>query len=177
MDINQDQKQPLTTKKDGIPITLKSSYTSKVSELKKSINLYKRNIKYTEDILNKLKDQKKKLVDANKNFDQKIKIDSNFIDTTSKIKSYQRPQSSLGGYKSGSKEEDLIMKLREEYKKSREDELNMQKKVMKITKVKLNQMEEKKKGLLIKMSKVIKKIKFKKKKNLKRINMIKNLIN
>ena len=123
------QKQPLTTKKDGIPITLKSLYTSKVSELKKSINLYKRNIKYTEDILNKLKDQKKKLVDANKNFDQKIKIDSNFIDTTSKIKSYQRPQSSLGGYKSGSKEEDLIMKLREEYKKSREDELNMQKKV------------------------------------------------
>ena len=53
------QKQPLTTKKDGIPITLKSLYTSKVSELKKSINLYKRNIKYTEDILNKLKDQKK----------------------------------------------------------------------------------------------------------------------
>ena len=123
------QKQQLIIKKNGVPITLKSLYTDKVSELKKSINFYKKNIKFTEDIINKLKDQKKKLIDSNKNINQTIKVDSNFIDNTSKIKSYQRPQSSFGDNKSEPKEPDLIDKLRQEYKIVREDELNIQKKV------------------------------------------------
>ena len=86
---------------------------------------YKKQIKYTEDILNKLKDQKKKLIDANKNFDQKIKIDSNFIDNTSKIKLYQRPQSAKGEIKL---DQDFVEKMRKEYKLAREEELKWEKK-------------------------------------------------
>ena len=118
------QKQIYTTKKDGLPISVKSLYTGKVSQLKKSINFYKKQIKYTEDILNKLKDQKKKLIDSNKNLDQKIKIDSNFIDNTSKIKLYQRPTTAKGEVKL----DDVVEKMRKEYKSAREEELNWEKK-------------------------------------------------
>ena len=119
------QKQIFTTKKDGLPISVKSLYTGKVSQLKKSINFYKKQIKYTEDILNKLKDQKKKLIDSNKNLDQKIKIDSNFIDNTSKIKLYQRPTTAKGELKL---DEDIVEKMRKEYKLAREEEITWEKK-------------------------------------------------
>ena len=121
------QKQIYTQKKDGIPISLKTLYTSKVSSLKKSINFYKRQIKHTEDILNKLKDQKKKLIDSNKNFQQKIKFDSNFINNTAKLKQYQRPQSSYN-YILNPEEQKIIDNLRKEYKKEREEELMWEKK-------------------------------------------------
>ena len=122
------QKELYTTKKDGIPISIKSLYTSKLSSLKKNINFYKKQIKYSEDILNKLKDQKKKLIDSNKNLEQKIKIDSNFINNTSRLKSYQRPESSLGLFKKDSPDQDIIGKLRMEYKSAREEELIWEKK-------------------------------------------------
>jgi len=51
------QKQIYTTKKDGLPISVKSLYTGKVSSLKKSINFYKKQIKYSDDVLNKLKER------------------------------------------------------------------------------------------------------------------------
>ena len=121
------KKQIFTTKIDGIPISMKSLYTGKVSTLKKSINFYKRQIKYTEDILNKLKEQKKKLIDSNKSFDQKIKIDSKFIDNTSQIKTYQRPKTSKVDLRTVNNQ-DNIEKLRKEYKKAREEELNLEKK-------------------------------------------------
>ena len=121
------KKQIFTTKIDGIPISMKSLYTGKVSSLKKSINFYKRQIKYTEDILNKLKEQKKKLIDSNKSFDQKIKIDSKFIDNTSQIKTYQRPKTSKVDLRTVNNQ-DNIEKLRKEYKKAREEELNFEKK-------------------------------------------------
>ena len=122
------QKELYTTKKDGIPISIKSLYTSKLSSLKKNIRFYKKQIKYSEDILNKLKDQKKKLIDSNKNLEQKIKIDSNFINNTSRLKSYQRPESSLGLFKKDSPDQDIIGKLRMEYKSAREEELIWEKK-------------------------------------------------
>ena len=121
------KKQIFTTKIDGIPISMKSLYTGKVSSLKKSINFYKRQIKYTEDILNKLKEQKKKLIDSNKSFDQKIRIDSKFIDNTSQIKTYQRPKTSKVDLRTVNNQ-DNIEKLRKEYKKAREEELNLEKK-------------------------------------------------
>ena len=121
------QKQIYIQKKDGIPISMKTLYTSKISSLKKSINFYKRQIKYTEDILNKLKNQKKKLIDSNKNFQQKIKVDSNFLNNTSKLKLYQRPQSSIKCV-INSEEQKIIEKLRNDYKKEREEELSLEKK-------------------------------------------------
>ena len=119
------QKQIDTNKENGMPITLKSLYTGKVSSLKKSINFYKKQIKYSDDVLNKLKEQKKKLIDSNKNLDQRIKIDSNFIENTSKIKLYQRPQTAKGEIKL---EQNYIEKMRKEYKEAREEELRLEKK-------------------------------------------------
>jgi hypothetical protein len=55
------QKNFNSIKEDDFPISLKSLYTGKVSSLKKNINFYKKQIKYSEELLNKLHDQKKKI--------------------------------------------------------------------------------------------------------------------
>ena len=52
----------------------KSLYKNKLIDLKKNINFYKKQCKYTDDIINKLKEQRKKIIDSNKNFEPKIKI-------------------------------------------------------------------------------------------------------
>ena len=96
--------------------------------MKKNINFYKKQIKYSEELLNKLHDQKKKLLDSNK----KIKLDSNFFNksTTSTIKSNRRPQSSISPFNVENKKEnqDIILQLKKDYKKSREEELILEKK-------------------------------------------------
>ena len=129
--LNNDKiikSQPYTTKINGTPITIKSLYTNKLSDLKKNINFYKTQCKYADDLINKLKDQKKKLIDANKNFQQKIKISSNFLDNTTKIKKYQRPQSSIGQPKQMMSNEDMINNLRMQYKSFKDNELSLEKK-------------------------------------------------
>ena len=122
------QKNFNSIKEDDFPISLKSLYTGKVSSLKKNINFYKKQMKYSEELLNKLHDQKKKLLDSNK----KIKLDSNFFNksTTSTIKSNRRPQSSISPFNVENKKEnqDIILQLKKDYKKSREEELILEKK-------------------------------------------------
>ena len=121
-----------TTKINGTPINVKSIYTNRVSELKKNINFYKNQSKYTDDIINKLKDQKKKLIDNNKNMEQKIKIIPTFIEGSSKIKKFNRPISSLGKHSSNSslkKDEDIINILKKKYKSIRENEITLHQKV------------------------------------------------
>ena len=122
------QKNFNSIKEDDFPISLKSLYTGKVSSLKKNINFYKKQIKYSEELLNKLHDQKKKLLDSNK----KIKLDSNFFNksTTSTIKFNRRPQSSISPFNVENKKEnqDIILQLKKDYKKSREEELILEKK-------------------------------------------------
>ena len=119
------QKQLGVYKMNTMPITLKTLYTGKVSSLKKSINFYKKQNKYLDDVLNKLKEQKKKLIDSNKHLDHKIKIDSNFIDNTSKLKPYQRPQTAKGEIKL---DPNNIENLRATYKTVRDEELKLEKK-------------------------------------------------
>ena len=119
------QKQLGVYKMNTMPITLKTLYTGKVSSLKKSINFYKKQNKYLDDVLNKLKEQKKKLIDSNKHLDHKIKIDSNFIDNTSKLKPYQRPQTAKGEIKL---DPNNIKNLRATYKTVRDEELKLEKK-------------------------------------------------
>ena len=119
------QKQLGVYKMNTMPITLKTLYTGKVSSLKKSINFYKKQNKYLDDVLNKLKEQKKKLIDSNKHLDHKIKIDSNFIDNTSKLKPYQRPQTAKGDIKL---DPNNIENLRATYKTVRDEELKLEKK-------------------------------------------------
>ena len=119
------QKQLGVYKMNTMPITLKTLYTGKVSSLKKSINFYKKQNKYLDDVLNKLKEQKKKLINSNKHLDHKIKIDSNFIDNTSKLKPYQRPQTAKGEIKL---DPNNIENLRATYKTVRDEELKLEKK-------------------------------------------------
>ena len=119
------QKQLGVYKMNTMPVTLKTLYTGKVSSLKKSINFYKKQNKYLDDVLNKLKEQKKKLIDSNKHLDHKIKIDSNFIDNTSKLKPYQRPQTAKGDIKL---DPNNIENLRATYKTVRDEELKLEKK-------------------------------------------------
>ena len=119
------QKQLGVYKMNTMPITLKTLYTGKVSSLKKSINFYKKQNKYLDDVLNKLKEQKKKLINSNKHLDHKIKIDSNFIDNTSKLKPYQRPQTAKGEIKL---DPNNIKNLRATYKTVRDEELKLEKK-------------------------------------------------
>ena len=63
-----------TTKINGFPTTLKTAYTDRINQLKKNINFYKRQNKFTDDLINKLSEQKKKLIDSKSNLSQKIKI-------------------------------------------------------------------------------------------------------
>ena len=80
-------------------------------------------------MINKLKDQRKKLIDANKNLDQKIKISLNFIENTTKIKNINRPISSIGTNSINfTKDEDIINKLKIKYRAIRENEVSLRQK-------------------------------------------------
>ena len=121
--------QNYTTKINGSPISIKCIYTNKVSKLKKNINFYKRQCKYSEDMINKLKEQRKKLIDMNKNLDQKIKIEPGFIEGTTKIKKNDRPMSSIGRHSASlNKDEDIINNLKKKYKAIREEEISLHQK-------------------------------------------------
>ena len=143
------QKQFNSLNEENFPISLKILYSGKVSTLKKNINFYKKQIKYSEEMLNKLKDQKKKLIDSNPNLQQKIKIDPNFMGRTPvSVKSHKRPQSSISISKENKLDEkDLILKLRKDYKKIREDELKLEKKANiyynKLKEINISLLEEK----------------------------------
>ena len=143
------QKQFNSLNEENFPISLKSLYSGKVSTLKKNINFYKKQIKYSEEMLNKLKDQKKKLIDSNPNLQQKIKIDPNFMGRTPiSVKSHKRPQSSISISKENKLDEkDLILKLRKDYKKIREGELKLEKKANiyynKLKEINISLLEEK----------------------------------
>ena len=125
------QNEAYTTKINGVPITIKSLYTNKLSNLKKNINFYKRQIKFSDDMINKLKEQRKKLVDSNKNFEQKIKFSQKFIENTTQIKNVKRPQSSIGPSTRTMKDDDIIKNLRLQYKAFKEDEINLEQKANK----------------------------------------------
>ena len=143
------QKQFNSLNEENFPISLKSLYSGKVSTLKKNINFYKKQIKYSEEMLNKLKDQKKKLIDSNPNLQQKIKIDPNFMGRTPiSVKSHKRPQSSISISKENKLDEkDLILKLRKDYKKIKEEELKLEKKANiyynKLKEINISLLEEK----------------------------------
>ena len=143
------QKQFNSLNEENFPISLKSLYSGKVSTLKKNINFYKKQIKYSEEMLNKLKDQKKKLIDSNPNLQQKIKIEANFMGRTPiSVKSHKRPQSSISISKENKLDEkDLILKLRKDYKKIREEELKLEKKANiyynKLKEINISLLEEK----------------------------------
>ena len=113
-------------KNNGSPISIKRLYQNKLSELKKNINFYKGQCKFSDELIEKLKEQKKKVIDMNKSLEPKIKIDSNFIDNTTNIKHLKIPQSNLGTTKMS--EEEIINDLRARYRKCRDEELMLEQK-------------------------------------------------
>ena len=125
-----DKSQTYTVKINGQPTNIKCFYSDKVSELKKNINFYKKQCQYTDEMINKLKDQRKKLIDANKNLDQKIKISQNFIEDTTKIKKFNQPMTSIGTNSINfTKDEDIINQLKSKYRMIRENEVSLKQKV------------------------------------------------
>ena len=54
-------KQTYTIKINNNPIEIKSFYTNKISELNKLINFFSKQCKYSDNLINKLKEQRKKL--------------------------------------------------------------------------------------------------------------------
>ena len=132
--LNNDKiikNESFTTKINGVPTTIKCLYTNKLCNLRKNINFYKRQIKFSDDMINKLKEQRKKLVDSHKNFEQKITISPKLIENTNQFKNMKRPQSSIGPPTRITKDEDLINSLRLQYKSFKEDETNLEKKANK----------------------------------------------
>ncbi len=132
--LNNDKiikNETFTTKINGVPTTIKCLYTNKLSNLRKNINFYKRQIKFSDDMINKLKEQRKKLVDSHKNFEQKITISPKLIENTNQFKNMKRPQSSIGPPTRITKDEDLINSLRLQYKSFKEDETNLENKANK----------------------------------------------
>ena len=125
-----EKSQTYMNKINGQPTNIKCFYSNKVRELKKNINFYKKQCEYTDDMINKLKDQRKKLIDANKNLEQKIIINQNFIEDTTKIKKLNRPISSIGTQPMKfTKDEDIINKLKSKYRSIRENEVSLRQKV------------------------------------------------
>ena len=62
--IIKDEKY--TIKINGNPITFNSLYLNKINKIKKSIKFYKKQIQYSENEINKLKDKRKKLIETEK---------------------------------------------------------------------------------------------------------------
>ena len=60
------KKETYTTKLNGNPISFNSLYINKINNLKKSIKFYKRQIKFDESEIIKLKDKRKKLLETEK---------------------------------------------------------------------------------------------------------------
>ena len=60
------KNEKYTIKINGNPITFNSLYLNKINKIKKSIKFYKRQIQYSDTEINKLKDKRQKLIEAEK---------------------------------------------------------------------------------------------------------------
>ena len=123
-----------TTKIEGNPITISSLYINKISELKKNIRFYKRQVLYSDNEINKLKEKRKKLIDTGKI--KSIKYDANFLDKKNnnnnmsiKINAKNEKPMPIGGT-SKEPEEEIISKLKYKLKVSKENEKRLEEKIL-----------------------------------------------
>ena len=139
------------TKINGNPITFNSLYINKIAELKKTVKFYKKQVEYSDNEINKLKDKRKKLIDAEKI--KSIKFDSNFLDKnvgtninrTTNIKNIEDSFTMKGVQKLP--EEEIISKLKNKLKDSKENEKILEEKMIlyqnKLKEIDINQVDEK----------------------------------
>ena len=127
---DQVVKSQVYVSKNNNNVSINSLYLKKISELKKIVNFYKGQNKYNESILEKLKGQKKSLLDSlklsdnnklpasflslKKNSNEREKINNNNIKITENL-----------GF-SKSKEEEKINQFRTRYKTVKEEEKKME---------------------------------------------------
>ena len=129
--------QTYTTMINGNPIDVNSLYTNKIIKLKKSINLYKTQIKHSDNEIKLLQDKKNKIIEAEKI--RGLKFNSNFIDKNNKNinmnitinKNNISNVSDLSNKKSkfNISEDEIISKLRQKLHDSKEEEKKLQEKV------------------------------------------------
>ena len=138
-----------TTKIGGNLITITSLYKNKINELKKNIKFYKKQLLYSDNEINKLKEKRKKLIDTGKI--KSIKYDANFLDKKNnniniKINTNNEKRMSAGGTMK-IPDEEIISKLKNKLKKSKEDEKKLEEKIFlyqnKLKEIDVNQEGEK----------------------------------
>ena len=119
-----------TIKLKGNPIIISSLYKNKISELKKSIKFYKRQIQYSDMEINKLKDKRKKLIDTEKL--KSLKFDSNILDKNNnmnlKINITKKENILCMNEDKKLPKEDLILELKNKLKESKELEKKLEEK-------------------------------------------------
>ena len=127
------QKIELTTKINGNPINISSLYINKVNSLNKSINFYKRQIKFSDLEINKLKEKRKKLIEAEKLKSNQIDplMDKNRtnLSINKNINAFQNENSPEPKKFKNLNEEKIISNLKKRLKESKESEKNLEEKI------------------------------------------------
>ena len=129
IDLSNDKvikNQAYTININGNPVAMNSLYMDKINKLKGSIKFYKRQIKYSDIEINKLKDRRKKIINSEKI--KGLKIESNDVDKNNisdpnkKINLEISPKFNLP-------ENEIISKLRMKLRESQESEKKLEEKV------------------------------------------------
>ena len=129
IDLSNDKvikNQSYTININGNLVAMNSVYMDKINKLKGSIKFYKRQIKYSDIEINKLKDRRKKIINSEKI--KGLKIESNDVDKNNisdpnkKINLEISPKFNLP-------ENEIISKLRMKLRESKESEKKLEEKV------------------------------------------------
>ena len=138
------KKETYTIKINGNPITFNSLYINKINDLKKSIKFYKRQIKFSESEIIKLKDKRKKIIEVEKKMPMKLNDISNVNNIPKKINqddnfSYSKDSSNINEGK-------IISNLRDKLYESKDEEKKLYEKMIayqnKLKEIDINKEEE-----------------------------------
>ena len=138
------KNETYTIKINGNPITFNSLYINKINDLKKSIKFYKRQIKFSESEIIKLKDKRKKIIEVEKKMPMKLNDISNVNNIPKKINqddnfSYSKDSSNINEGK-------IISNLRDKLYESKDEEKKLYEKMIayqnKLKEIDINKEEE-----------------------------------
>ena len=138
------KNETYTIKINGNPITFNSLYINKINDLKKSIKFYKRQIKFSESEIIKLKDKRKKIIEVEKKMPMKLNDISNVNNIPKKIN--QNDNFSYSKDSSNINEGKIISNLRDKLYESKDEEKKLYEKMIayqnKLKEIDINKEEE-----------------------------------
>ena len=138
------KKETYTIKINGNPITFNSLYINKINDLKKSIKFYKRQIKFGESEITKLKDKRKKIIETEKKNPIKLNDISNNNNIPKKIN--QNNNFSKSKDSNNNNEGKIISNLRDKLYESKDEEKKLYEKMItyqnKLKEIDINKEEE-----------------------------------